>query len=235
MQITRGISGISIKGVAVSACLFGGLLAACPAFAADDTPSAAATPPALASDSGNGALHSGDCLVRLRAISIEPTARTNETLSALNVGVNNSIVPELDFTYMIRDYLGVELILATSRHQLTLNLGNLGGVGVLPPTLLLQYHFNHEGRIRPYVGAGLNYTLFYNNGLHAGGQPISIDNHSFGPAVQAGVDVQITKRLYVNADIKKIWMKTGASLNGTSLGTLHIDPLVVGVGIGMKF
>lgn len=149
--------------------------------------------------------------------------------------MNNSLVPELDFTYMIRDYLGVELILATSRHQATSSLGNLGGVGVLPPTLLLQYHFNHQGRIRPYIGAGVNYTLFYNNGLHAGGQPISIDNHSFGPAVQAGVDVQITKRLYVNADIKKIWMKTGASLGGASLGTLHIDPLVVGVGLGMKF
>ncbi|WP_408647112.1 OmpW/AlkL family protein [Trinickia dabaoshanensis] len=184
---------------------------------------------------GNGALHAGDWLVRLRAISIEPAARTTETLSALNVGVNNAIVPELDFTYMIRDYLGVELILATSRHQVTSSLGNLGGVGVLPPTILLQYHFNHQGRIRPYVGAGFNYTLFYNNGLNAGGQSISIDNHSFGPAVQAGVDVQITKRLYLNADIKKIWMKTGASLNGQSLGTLHIDPLVVGLGVGMKF
>ncbi len=47
--------------------------------------------------------------------------------------------------------------------------------------------------------------------------------------------MQITKRLYVNADIKKIWIKTGASLNGQSLGTLHIDPLVIGLGVGMKF
>ena len=173
--------------------------------------------------------------MRLRAISIEPAARTNETLSALNVGVNNAIVPELDFTYMIRDSIGVELILATSRHQVSSSLGNLGGVGVLPPTLLLQYHFNHAGRIRPYVGAGINYTLFYNNGLHAGGQSISVDNHSFGPALQAGVDFQVTKTLYVNADIKKIWMKTGTSMGGQSLGTLHIDPLVIGLGVGMKF
>ena len=216
--------------LAFATSLLAASLASPAAFAADDAP-----PPGAAPDASSGALHAGDWLVRLRAISIEPTARTTDTLSALNVGVNNSIVPELDFTYMIRDYLGVELILATSRHQVTSTLGNLGGVGVLPPTLLLQYHFNHQGRIRPYVGAGLNYTLFYNNGLHAGGQSISVDNHSFGPAVQAGVDVQITKRLYVNADIKKIWMKTSALLGGTSLGTLHIDPLVVGLGIGMKF
>jgi outer membrane protein len=188
-----------------------------------------------AEDESMGGIHAGDVLVRLRAISILPDVRTNNTLSALNVDVNNATVPELDLTYMIRDYLGVELILGTSRHQLTSNLGGLGGVNVLPPTLLLQYHFNHQGRVRPYVGAGINYTLFYNNGLHAGGQPISVDNHSFGPALQAGVDVQVAKNLFINADIKKIWMKTDASLGGTSLGTLHIDPLVVGLGVGMKF
>ncbi|MGF6756194.1 OmpW/AlkL family protein [Paraburkholderia sp. GAS42] len=182
-----------------------------------------------------GGIHAGDVLVRLRAISILPQVGTNNTLSALNVDVNNATVPELDFTYMIRDNIGVELILGTSRHQLTSNLGGLGGVNVLPPTLLLQYHFNHQSTVRPYVGAGLNYTLFYNNGLNAGGQPISISNHSFGPALQAGVDVQVAKNLFINADVKKIWMRTDASLGGTSLGTLHIDPLVVGIGVGMKF
>ncbi|MGF6568992.1 outer membrane protein [Paraburkholderia sp. GAS333] len=180
-------------------------------------------------------IHAGDVLVRLRAISIMPDVGTSNTLSALNVGVNNAIVPELDFTYMIRDYLGVELILGTSRHQLTSSLGNLGGVNVLPPTLLLQYHFNHAGRIRPYVGAGLNYTLFYNNGLSAGGESIGISNHSFGPALQAGVDVQVTRKLFVNADIKKIWMHTDATLGGASIGRLNIDPLIVGLGVGMKF
>lgn len=221
-----------ITTLTAAICLLSTLGAASRALAADSTNMTAAVTPA---DATSGAIHAGDWLVRLRAISIEPLARTDNTLSALNVGVNNALVPELDFTYMIRDNVGVELILGTSRHQVTSNLGKLGGIGVLPPTLLLQYHFNHAGRIRPYVGAGLNYTLFYNNGLHAGNQPIATDNHSFGPALQAGVDVQVAKNLFVNADIKKIWMKTGTSLNGTSLGTLHIDPLVVGVGVGMRF
>ncbi|WP_144112453.1 OmpW/AlkL family protein [Paraburkholderia sp. BCC1886] len=180
-------------------------------------------------------IHAGDVLVRLRAISIVPQASTTGTLSTLGVDVNNATVPELDFTYMIRDNIGVELILGTSRHQVTSDIGSLGGVNVLPPTLLLQYHFNHAGRVRPYVGAGLNYTLFYNNGLQAGGQPVSIGNHSFGPALQAGVDVQVTKSLFVNADIKKIWMHTDASLGGQPLGRLSIDPLVVGFGVGMRF
>jgi len=194
-----------------------------------------AMPQAHAADYDLNGIHAGDVLVRLRAIRIIPNVSTNNTLSALNVGVNNALVPELDLTYMIRDYLGVELILGTSRHQLTSSLGNLGGVNVLPPTLLLQYHFNHQGRIRPYLGAGVNYTYFYNNGLNVNGQPISITNHSFGLALQAGVDVQITKSLFVNADVKKIWMRTDASLGGTSLGRLDIDPVVVGLGVGMRF
>ena len=77
---------------------------------------------------------------------------------------------------------------------LALIAGALGGVNVLPPTLLLQYYFNAAGKVRPYVGAGVNYTLFYNNGLHAGDTPVSIKNSSFGPALQAGVDVQVARK-----------------------------------------
>lgn len=216
----------NIKAAATLAGLLGALALAPQAHAAGDDPAGAA--------SMNG-IHAGDVLVRLRAISIIPNVETSGTLSALNVGVNNAIVPELDFTYMIRDEIGVELILGTSRHQVTSNVGGLGGVNVLPPTLLLQYHFNHAGRIRPYLGAGLNYTLFYNNGLNAGGVPVSIRNHSFGPALQAGIDVQVTKKLFVNADIKKIWMHTDATMGGQPLGRLSIDPVIVGLGVGMKF
>ena len=194
-------------------------------------------PRAMAADDHMDGIHAGDVLVRLRAISIIPEVSTSSgsTLSAINTGVNNSTVPELDVTYMIRDNIGVELILATSRHQVTSSLGGLGGVNVLPPTLLLQYHFNHQGRVRPYVGAGVNYTYFYNDGLHVGSQGVQMTHSSFGPAVQAGVDVQVAKNLFLNADIKKIWMRTETTLGSTELGTLHIDPIVVGVGVGMKF
>ncbi|ALL65452.1 Outer membrane protein W precursor [Paraburkholderia caribensis MBA4] len=210
-----------IRSIGAALCTAGLALMTSHAFAADG-------------DTTSG-IHAGDILVRLRAISIVPQVRTSDTLSALNVDVNNATVPEIDFTYMIRDNIGVELILGTSRHQLTSNLGDLGGVNVLPPTLLLQYHFNHQGQVRPYVGAGVNYTYFYNDGLHAGNQQISVKRSSFGPALQMGVDVQLTKSVFANVDVKKVWMKTDASLNGASLGTLHIDPLIVGVGVGMKF
>ena len=177
----------------------------------------------------------GDILARVRAISIQPDVSAGGALGILGTGVKNAVVPELDFVYMVRPSIGLELILATSRHQVTSNAGALGGVNVLPPTLLLQYYFNAAGKVRPYVGAGLNYTLFYNNGLHAGDTPVSIKNSSFGPALQIGMDVQVARNLFVNADIKKIWMRTDAYAGGASLGSLKIDPLIVGIGVGMRF
>jgi outer membrane protein len=220
-------------GVLVLACAagFAGV-----AHAADDSATSTASTASTASPStAGGGIHANDWLVRLRAISIMPQVSAGGALGTLGVNVNNAIVPELDFTYMIRDDIGVELILGTSRHQVTSTIGGLGGVGVLPPTLLLQYHFNHAGRVRPYVGAGINYTYFYNDKLKAGDTPVSIKHSSFGPALQAGVDVQVTRTLFVNADVKKIWMRTSASAGGTDLGSLKIDPWVIGLGVGMKF
>jgi len=177
----------------------------------------------------------GDIIARVRAISIRPEVSASGTLATLGTSVNEASVPELDFTYMIRDHIGIETILGTSRHKVTSNAGSLGGLSVLPPTVTLQYHFNPQGRVRPYVGAGVNYSLFYNDKLTYGGEGVQVKRDSFGPALQIGVDIQVSKRIFVNLDLKKLWMRTDPTLGGASLGTLKIDPWVVGVGVGTKF
>jgi len=177
----------------------------------------------------------GDVLIRLRALHIAPDVSTNNTLSTLDTGVKQSTVPELDFTYMLTDHIGTELILGVTRHRLTSNAGSLGRVSLLPPTLTLQYHFNPSGQFRPYVGAGVNYTRFYNNKLSAGDQRVHIDRDSFGPALQLGMDIGLDENWFFNVDVKKLWIRTDASLAGAPLGTLKIDPWLVGVGIGRRF
>jgi outer membrane protein len=202
---------------------------------------------ALASSAAMAA--QGDILARFRVINVNPDVKTTGLLaSPLSAGVQDDTIPELDFTYMITNNVGAELILGTSRHSVTANRTDLGGgngsigkVSVLPPTLTLQYHFNPEGAIRPYVGAGLNYTRFYRAGglsTEVGG--VSIKKNSFGPALQVGMDVAVTKNVFLNVDLKKIWIDTKATgnsgaINGVSLGKLEINPLVFGVGVGMKF
>jgi outer membrane protein len=177
----------------------------------------------------------GDIIARVRGIVVAPDASTTGTLSSLGTTVNTTVVPEVDFTYMFTNSLGAELILGTTRHSLTTDLGGIGKVSLLPPTLTLQWHFNDAGRIRPYVGAGVNYTLFYHNTLAVGDEGVSITNHSFGPALQAGVDVAFSQNWFVNFDVKKLWIKTDATLAGSDIGTLKINPWIIGVGVGRRF
>ncbi|OHX13752.1 OmpW/AlkL family protein [Chromobacterium sphagni] len=175
----------------------------------------------------------GDILARFRVIDVDPSASWSSSAPGLNVDAKSSPALELDFTYMITNNIGTELILGTSRHKITANGADIGKVSVLPPTVTVQYHFAPEATFRPYVGAGVNYTRFYNDGL--GNGAITVKKNSFGPALQAGADIAINKNWFVNFDVKKLWVQTDVSAGGAKLGTLHIDPWVFGVGVGTKF
>ena len=189
---------------------------------------------ALAALSTGAFAAQGDIIARFRIANVNPETSVNNQLSTLKVDVQDDTIPELDFTYMLTNNIGAELILGTSKHDITAGGSKIASVKVLPPTLTLQYHFNPEGAFRPYVGAGVNLTRFYGFKDESGSN-LSVKSSSFGPALQIGADIPVTKTFFVNLDVKKIWMKTKVSASGTEVGTLDIDPLVTSVGIGMKF
>ena len=194
----------------------------------------------------------GDILFRLRAIDVIPDDSSGSILPSFpgeQVNVDSTIVPEVDFTYMVTDYIGLELIAATSKHHINGVSGTTGSIGqlastyVLPPTLTLQYHLIPTGNFHPYVGAGLNYTFFYKDkastGLQTAVGPTSVHlSDSFGWAAQAGMDIDVASNLFVNFDVKYIDMRTKARLNTTALGTetvkVKINPIVVGIGVGFR-
>lgn len=193
----------------------------------------------------------GDVLVRARAVVVAPTEDSSgiePTFPNDEVSVSNSFTPELDFTYFVTDNLGLELILATSKHDIDGKnglgpIGELADTWVLPPTLTLQYHFIPKGKVRPYVGIGLNYTHFYSedasDGLESaiGDTKVNLDD-SFGYALQAGVDFDIGKNLFLNLDVKYIDIDTEAKLTTGNLVNkvkVSLDPIVAGVGVGMRF
>ena len=171
----------------------------------------------------------GDWLVRARVISVQPAS---SSAPVAGVSAANKATLEVDFSRFLTDNVAVELILATTKHDISLNGAALGSVGVLPPTLTAQYHFSPEETIKPYLGAGVNYTRFYSVNLSSG---LDVESSSFGPALQAGVDFQIDKNLFINVDVKKIFIKTDVTSNGAYLTTLTLNPVVFGVGVGMKF
>lgn len=193
----------------------------------------------------------GDLLVRARAIIVAPTEDSGGVKPAFpndEVSVTNSFAPEVDISYFVTDHLGLELIAATTKHDVK-GKGGLGPIGeladswVLPPTLTLQYHFTPKAKVRPYVGAGLNYTHFYgedsSDGLESaiGDTKVKLKD-SFGYAVQAGVDLDVGKNLFLNLDVKYIDIDTKATLTSDGLVNrvkVSLDPIVAGVGIGMRF
>lgn len=128
---------------------------------------------------GTSAAHAeaGDTFIRIRGIMVAPTESSGPILPAFpteEVKVNNSVMPEVDITHMVSDNVGLELIAATTKHNASGTSGTTGGIGklastwVLPPTLTVQYHFAPEAKVRPYVGAGVNYTMFYSEKPSAG-------------------------------------------------------------------
>lgn len=197
------------------------------------------------------AAEAGTWLVRGRVIHVAPNDNSGEvtTLPGSGVNVGKDTTLEVDFTRRLDAKWGLELILGTTRHDLggtgtIAALGKIGEVGLLPPTLTLQYHFIPGGTLRPYAGLGLNYTLFYGekstNSLDRalGGATTIRLKDSWGLAAQAGVDLDLTKDWFLNLDAKYIQMDTRATLNtGGVIRTVDvtINPWVLGVGLGRRF
>lgn len=181
---------------------------------------------------------------RFRIISVQPNeSATIETIGG-DVNITNDVVPELDFTYFFNKNWSAELILGTTKHSaqaIATAAGDidLGSVWLLPPTLTLQYHFATEG-FRPYLGAGLNYTIFYNADQGPVADKVSYDN-AVGVAFQGGFDFDLNKKWFLNLDMKYLLLNTNVTVNATTaLGAtvgadVDINPLIIGVGAGMRF
>uniref|UniRef100_UPI00404AA6ED OmpW/AlkL family protein n=1 Tax=Flavobacterium sp. TaxID=239 RepID=UPI00404AA6ED len=197
--------------------------------------------------SAQEAVSKGDLLVRLRGVGVVPSESSKVGIIGGDVTLSNAFIPELDFTYFFTDHIAAELILGTAKHDVGVvnsAAGNvdLGSVWLLPPTLTAQYHFytSDEKVFKPYVGAGLNYTLFYNekSGDVAG---ISYDN-ALGYAVQLGFDLMISDKFFINVDAKRLFLNTDVTVDASNLAPglsipaeVDIDPWLLGFGIGMKF
>ncbi|MCM2344665.1 MAG: outer membrane beta-barrel protein [Alphaproteobacteria bacterium] len=172
---------------------------------------------------------------RLRAIGVLP-----DEDSTVNIGgeasVGDAFVPEFDISYFFTKNIAAELILATAQHQVNYTGDvNLGDTMILPPTLALQYHFTPESRFSPYVGAGLNYSIFYGEDSGTGFTDLDVDG-GLGYALQAGFDYWLTDNWGVNVDVKKIYLNIDAELNGGTIrADVDLDPWIVGTGVSYRF
>jgi len=206
----------------------------------------------------------GDIVVRVRVANVNPDEDSKLGSQSAKVGlgavlgagsalaVDSNTIPEVDFSYYITKNIAAELILAVgTRHDVSITknglgaLGNqnLGSVNLLPPTLTAQWHFLPDQTVDPYVGAGVNYTRSMDNSLATSkvvpGLQIRTERNMFGPAIQAGVDVNLKDGWMINADVKKVWISTDVKVNAgagyVKIDSLDLDPWVFGLGVGKRF
>lgn len=172
----------------------------------------------------------GPWLVRARAVHLDSA---NKDSTGLNLSINDKWLPEVDITYFFNKNIAAELILTVpQRHTLSAGGTAIGSLKHLPPSLLVQYHFTDLPGFKPYVGAGVNYTRFSSIRLPPG---VDVDRNSFGGALQLGVDIPVAKDVYLNFDVKKVYIKTDVSAAGNKIGTFKVDPVLFGIGLGWRF
>lgn len=204
---------------------------------------AAFAAPALAQTAAWEAPRKGDWIVTGRVTDVFSQADDAIVTAAgadtgLTVDVGDSVMPTLGFTYFLTDHLAVEAILGTTRHEIR-GQGPDTNVAVhetwvLPPVVTLQYRPLSGGRVSPYVGAGVNYMLFY-DGEDRNGFKVKLDD-GFGYALQAGADVGLRGPWSLNLDVKKVWFNTYADINDGALKSdVDLDPWVVSLGVARTF
>ena len=70
----------------------------------------------------------------------------------------------------------------------------------------------------------------------AGDLPLTLENHSIGAALQAGVDIRLADHWYGNADIKYVQIRSDVMLaGGTKVSAVQVDPLLLGIGVAYRF
>lgn len=180
--------------------------------------------------------------IRVRGLGvITNDSGSVDGVAGSDLSYSDSVIPELDISYYFTDNIAAELILGTTYANIygegTLaSVGKVGKTWVLPPTLTLQYHFTDFGAFKPYVGAGLNYTMFYSQ---KGDAASSLDvKNTFGAALQIGADYMVNEHWGVNFDVKKLFLKADfdTTIGGTDYsGKAKLDPWLIGAGVTYRF
>jgi outer membrane protein len=190
-------------------------------------------------------------MIRLRALGVVTRDSGQvDQIPGSGLATSDNVVPEFDISYFFTPSIAAELILGVTRHHVMgtgvpdTNGLDVGKAWLLPPTLTFQYHFTQFGAFKPYVGAGVNYTVFFDQS--AGNVPnaagvVMTNSHlhdSFGGALQVGFDYMLDRHWGVNFDVKKLFLRPdwdGTSNVGPLTGKVNLDPWLIAGGVAYRF
>ena len=212
----------------------------------------------------------GDWILRAGLATVAPNASSDD------INLPTGLVAEADVdddtqisivpAYMITDNLAIEVLAATPfEHDIEAQgKGAIAGTNLaagstkhLPPTVSLQWYPRAgQSGWQPYIGAGLNYTTFFDEdtdgalvsllgdltGGAVDGASLDLED-SWGLSAQAGVDIPINDNWAVNLAVWYIDIGTEATVTATSGGAeaavvefdVDIDPWVYNIGVAYRF
>ena len=216
---------------------------------------------ALLASAGASAYEAGDWIVRGGAVMVAPNDDSSNLdlagaqLAGTGVEVDDNTQLLLNVTWMANEHVGVELLAATpfehsvdSKGLPGLGLGlsdvEVGSVKHLPPTLtVLWYPMESGAAFQPFIGAGINYTIFFQEDTSGaaqaalGARNLELDD-SWGLAARAGFDYMLNDCWSLHAGFYYLGIDTKANLD-TALGKVGVDvdinPWVYTVGLGYRF
>lgn len=184
------------------------------------------------------AQQAGDWTFGLGAHVVAPKSDNGSLAGgALEADVGDNWRPTFTGEYFFRDNWGIEVLASLPfHHDIELNGVKAGSTKHLPPTVSLQYHFTGSEKVKPFIGAGVNYTLFFSQDTTGplAGADLDLDN-SFGLALHGGLDFAVGTNKFVRLDARWIDIDTDVKVNGASVGTVNIDPMVYGAAFVWKF
>jgi outer membrane protein len=187
-------------------------------------------------------LTAGNFLLRGRLVGIVPDS-DGSTITRIggHIAVDNTVTPEVDLSYFLTNHIAIEGETGITHNSLTakdtalgdISVGNVWGAPILAT---VQYHLLPHARWNPYAGVGIAFEPYF-DAQPAGGlvQQLSVRSE-VGAVFQAGIDYQISDRWYGNLDVKKLLLSSYATVNdGEITASGSVSPLIVGLGIGLRF
>lgn len=175
-------------------------------------------------------------VVRVGAHVVDPQSN-NGTLAGMRTTISKDTKPTESIEYMLTPAIGIDALAAIPfRHEVRLNGYKAASTKQLPPVIGVNYHFLRDQPISPFVGVGVNFTRFFSSRGEGvlSGDHVSIAN-SWGAAAHAGIDIALSPRWLVMADLRWIDIRSDVHVNGVNVGKAKVDPLAYGLSVGYRF
>jgi len=169
--------------------------------------------------------------------NVNPKSDNGTLAGTLRAEVNSNARPTIGFGYWLNDNLQIDVLGAVPfSHDVSLNGAEAASLKHLPPTVSLQYHFAPGGRFCPFIGLGVNFTMIYDEETRGPlqGTRLSLDN-SWGLAAQVGAEFKLSDKWALAADVRWIDIDTDVRVNGAGVGTVNVDPVVIGAYLVYSF